>query len=242
MREFFSNTVGRELSWFSIEHIALFVFVIIGAILIITFRTQIRNYKHERKVAKIVAIAAFLWEIALYLWMAGNGEYTIPHSLPIGLCAFTLYIGIFALYFKNFGLFEIGYFWTWGAIASILFPDILYSVDRFRFYQFTLGHINFFLMFIYMIFVYQWYPTWKSWKKSCITLTIIVFILIIASNITNENLMYMLNADDTPFSMFEGNGYFLYLLGVISMSFGIIFVWFTPFMLYHRKNNKRIKD
>ena len=236
--KFFGDEVGIEFVSFGFAHILLFIGVFIGATLIIVFREQIRNYKYERKIAKIVAVTALVWELGLYTWKIGNGIWEWADALPIGLCAFTLYIAIFALYFKKFKLFAIGYFWTWSAIASVLFPDILFSYDRYRFYQFMLGHINFFLMFVYMIFVYKWYPTWKSWKRSCITLSTIVVILIIASNATNANLMFMLNGDGSPFEMFEGYGYAVYLLGVVSMSFVIILIWMIPFAIYHKRNKK----
>ena len=235
---FFSDDVGIEFSAFSFVHILLFIGIILGSTLIFIFRKRIREWKHERQFAKTVAILAFVWELLLYLWYIVNGIWTPEHSLPIGLCAFVLYIGIFSLYFKNYKLFAVGYFWTWGAIASVLFPDIAFSYDRFRFYQFMLGHMNFFWMFLYMIFVYKWYPNWQDWKRSCITLSIIVLILIITSNITNANLMFMLRSDGTPFEIFEGYGYAVYLIGVISLSFIVIFIWFLPFMLYHRRNKK----
>jgi len=66
-------------------------------------------------------------------------------------------------------------------------------------------------------------------------LSIIVVILIIASNVTGENLMYMLNGDGTPFEMFEQFGYIGYLVGVLTMSFGIILIWFLPFIIYHKR-------
>lgn len=235
---FFSDTVGEVFEAFSFLHILLFIFTIVGITFIIIFRIKIREYKYERRIAKGMALFALVWEFALYAWKISNGETDWLEILPIGLCAFTLYLGIAALFFKKFSLFEIGYFWTWGALASILFPDILYSFDRFRFYQFMIGHLFFFLMYMYMIFVYKWYPTWKSWRKSVITLVIIVIILAVISNLTNENLMFMLESEGTPFSIFEGHGYFVYMLGVVSLSFAIIFVWFIPFLIVHKSLNK----
>lgn len=235
---FFSDDVGRVFEPFSFLHILLFILIIAGIVLLYVFRERIRNHPKERYIAKGMALFALIWEFALYAWKLGNGFRDPVDILPIGLCAFTLYFGMFALFFKKKIVFEIGYFWTWGALASVLFPDITYSIDRFRFYQFMIGHMFFFFMYIYMIFVYQWYPTWKSWRKSVITLVSITILMIILSNLFQENLMFMLESDGTPFSMFEGHGYALYLIGVISLSFVIMTVWFTPFLI----RNKILKN
>jgi len=237
MSGFFSYTESSNtFEAFSFLHILLILFVFVGSLLIFVFRDKIRNYKHERTIAKTYAIVALLLEFSLYTWYVANGEWSWVHNLPIGLCGITLYIGIVSLYFKKYKLFAVGYFWTWGAIASVLFPDILHSYDRFRFYQFMFGHMSFFFMYLYMIFVYKWYPTWNDWKRSCITLTSIVVILIITSNVINENFMYMLNGDGTPFELFEQFGYIGYLAAVIGLSFTIIFIWFIPFIVFHKKN------
>ncbi len=232
---FFSDQVGLEFVPFGWLHILLLVLVIAGGVTIFLLRERIRSSPNERRIAIAMASFALLWELGLYAWKVGNGIWTWDDGLPLGLCGLTLYLAIAAIFFKRFGLFEIGYYWTWGAIASVLFPDIAYSVDRFRFYQFMFGHMFFFFMYLYMIFVYQWYPTWRSWRKSGVTLGIITVILIIAANVTNTNLNFMLEAEDTPLTMFEGGSYLIYLLGTISLSVAIMTVWHLPWMIYHRK-------
>ena len=74
----------------------------------------------------IAASFALLWELALYAWKIGNHIWTWDDGLPLSLCGMTLYIAIAAMYKKDFKLFEIGYYWTFGAVASVLFPDILF--------------------------------------------------------------------------------------------------------------------
>ena len=233
---FFSDEVGVVFEPFSLVHMILFICIFLGIGLIYINRKRLRNHPKERLIAKSMALFAFTWELTLYLWkIVAAQERAWDQILPIGLCAFTLYLGIYALFFKSKTAFLIGYFWTWGAIASVLFPDIPYSYDRFRFYQFMIGHMFFFFMYVYMLIVYQWYPTLKDWKRSATVLLSITLILIIISNITKRNLMFMLDADGTPFTMFEGHGYGFYLIGVITLSFAIVFVWGIPFYLYHRK-------
>ena len=236
---FFTDEVGIVFEPFSLLHYTLFFLVGIGILIIFVFRKRIREYRYERRVAIAMASFSFIWELSLYAWKIGNGIVSWGDILPIGLCGFTLYIGIFAMLFKSKILFEIGYFWTWGAIASVLFPDIAFSIDRFRFYQFMIGHMFFFFLYMYMIFVYKWYPTIKSWRKSIITLITVTVILILFSNITNKNLMFMLNSEGTPFSIFEGHGYVLYLTGVILLSFCICTIWYIPFIFINKNIKKK---
>ncbi len=240
---FFSDEVGIVFEPFSLLHYLLFLFIIIGITLLYIYRKQIRVHKNERRIAKGMALFALVWEFSLYGWKIYNGEIYWSRLLPIGLCGFTLLIGIYSLFFKNKVTFEIGYFWTWGALASVLFPDISYSFDRFRFYQFMIGHMFFFFMYMYMIFIYKWYPTIKSWRKSVITLVIITLILVILSNLTQENLMFMLESEGTPFSAFEGYGYFIYLAGVILTALAMTFVWYIPFYFVQKKiiNDKKYR-
>jgi uncharacterized membrane protein len=59
--KFFGDEIGIEFVAFSFVHIMLFVLIILGIILILVFRSKLRNWKHERRFAKIIAISAFLW-------------------------------------------------------------------------------------------------------------------------------------------------------------------------------------
>jgi hypothetical integral membrane protein (TIGR02206 family) len=235
---FFSDQIGIEFKPYSFEHIILFIVLILGSLLLFIYKDKIRDHPSERLIAKGWAICALLLEISLYVWKTLNGQTAWHMLLPIGLCAFTLFLGIYALYFKRKRVFLIGYFWTWGAMATLLFPDILFSYDRFRFYQYMIGHLSFFFMYIYMILVYRWHPQWKDWQRSILILYIVAFILTVLSNVTHQNLMFMLRSDGTPFSMFEGHGYFLYLVGVVSLSSMITIIWYLPF--YYINKRQRI--
>lgn len=235
---FFSDQVGKEFQTFGLLHIFIFIVVIVCIVLIVLFRKRIGNYKHERIMAKAFAVVALLWEFSLYGWKIANGESDLSLILPIGLCAFTLFIGLYGMFFKSKTAFIIGYFWTWSAFAALLFPDIGYSYDRFRFYQYMFGHIGFLLMFVYMMFVYEWYPNFNAFKLSIYTLTVITFILTILSNLTNKNLMYTLSGDGSPFEMFESFGYPLYLTGVVLTTILFMFIWYIPFIIYHKRTKQ----
>jgi hypothetical integral membrane protein (TIGR02206 family) len=236
---FFSDTVGLVFEPFGFLHIVLFIFVALGVFMIVCFKDRIAQWKHERILAISMASFALLWEISLYLWKIGNGLWTWDDGLPLGLCGMTLYVAMVAMSFHKKSWFEVGYYWTWGAIASVLFPDIPYSFDRFRFYQFMFGHMFFFFMYVYMIAVYRWIPTWKSWRKSVGILFVITLFYILLSNLTDTNIMFMREADGTPLSIFEGGSYLFYVSGVIGLAIILMTLWQLPWELF--KRNQKAK-
>ncbi|MBU1020765.1 MAG: TIGR02206 family membrane protein, partial [Firmicutes bacterium] len=219
MNTFFSDSVGIEFQAWGIYHYIPIFLVIFGVMLIFFFRKKIRSSQKEKTIRYILGSIGIVSEVSLQLWIFLNGNYTLRENLPIGLCAFSLFMGIYVMFTKSYKVFEVAYFWAIGGVVSVLFPDILYGPDRFRYYQFLFGHMIFFFMFMYMLFVHQFIPTWKSYKKSFIILFFIVFLFIIpVNNIFDTNFMYLLEPGDTPFSLFWGNGYALYLFGCISLS------------------------
>ena len=228
---FFSNEVGIPFESFSLLHLLLFVFIAIGVTAIVLLRDNLRSWRFERRLAIGLASFALLWEFALYAWKVGNGIWTWDDGLPLGLCGLTLYLGMFAMFFHNKKAFLIGYFWTWGAIASVLFPDIGFSYDRFRFYQFMFGHMFFFFLYMYMIFVYRWVPSWKDYLRSLVILFVIGMIFLVVSHLTDTNLMFMVESEGTPLSMFEGGSYLWYVTGTIGLSAVVMAVWMLPFQL-----------
>ena len=117
----------------------------------------------------------------------------------------------------------------------MLFPDILFGPDRFRYYQFLLSHMNFFFMFMYMLFVHKYIPTFSSFKKSFVLLLGLVLIVIIPINFWwNANYMYLRTPGGTPFGIFYGHGYFLYALGCILLAMLVMIIYYLPIHFYNK--------
>ena len=53
------------------------------------------------------------------------------------------------------------------------------------------------------------------------------------------NYMYLLNPGDTPFTIFWGSSYFLYLVGCIGLVMIVITLWYVPIHFY---NKVRLKE
>ena len=139
------------------------------------------------------------------------------------------------MFTKSWKVFEIAYFWALGGLISVLFPDILFGPDRFRFYQFLLAHIVFFWMYMYMMFVHRYIPTNKSFMKSFGLLLLLVIFVIIPINFWwGANFMYLASPGDTPFTIVANDNYFLYALGCIVFASLVIVLWYSPIWVYHQ--------
>ena len=205
MRDFFSASTGIPLQPFDAFHTLSLLLIIVTVLTIYLSREKLRGWKNEQQFRYALGSFSIIWEIALHLWQYANGLWNWADSAPIGLCTFSLFMGIYIMFTKSYRVFEIGYFWAIGGVASILFPDIPFGPDRFRFYQYVLGHLVFFVMFMYMVFVHEYYPNWQSFKKALGLLVLVVFAFILPLNwLTEANFLFVMRADGTPFEIFEG--------------------------------------
>ena len=233
---FFSHEVGMQFQEFGIGHIMTFVITIVGLILLYIYRKQLKNYKYEKQLRWGIAIFALVWEIGLYIFrLTENPVPPWNDIVPFGsLCGIALFVGMAVLVTKSYKLYEIGYFWTFGAIASLLFPDIAYSFDRYRFYQFMIGHSLFFYMFAYMMFVHNFIPTLKSYGKSVLTLFIITITYIGVNALLDVNFLFLAESEGTPFEIFEFGSQFLYIVLVIISAGVLMFIWLGIARLYKK--------
>jgi hypothetical integral membrane protein (TIGR02206 family) len=237
---FFSDEVGNIVfEEFGIWHIIPLLVILSGVLLIYIFRKKLKNYKHEKWIRYSMASFAIVMEVSLHLWKILNGTWSFPDSMPIGLCAFSLFMSIYVLFTKSWKVFEVAYFWSLGGLVSVMFPDILYGPDRFRYYQFLLAHMIFFWSFMYMMFVHNYVPTNHSFKKSFTILLGLILLVIVPINLWwNANYMYLHYPGDTPFSIFPTEPYTLYLFLCILLGMIVITVWYSPIFLYHKITKK----
>ena len=239
MSAFFGDTVGIEfISWGIYHWIPLFL-VVAGVLVIYLLKDKLKSLEHDKAIRYTLGTIGIVSEVALQIWIIANGNWTVKANLPIGVCSFSLYMGIYIMFTKNWKVFEIGYFWAIGGVLSVVFPDILYGPDRFRYYIYLILHMTFFFMYMYMMFVHDFVPTFKSFRKSFLALFGVVLVFIIPVNlIFGTNFMYLLEPGDTPFALFENPNYLLYVIGCILLSMVGMTLWYTPVAIYNKVKAK----
>jgi len=237
---FFGEEPGIELTFFGPWHLLQILLTIVVIYLIIRYKDNLRNYKHEKWIRYGAGITLLSLELSYNIWHIYNGTFDLFSFLPMGVCAINVWVSIYLMFSKNEKVFYIIYFWGLGAILSVLFPDILQGPDRYRYYQFFLSHQMFLWIYMYMIFVYGYRPTLKHFKVSAILLGVVaVGIALPLSYIFDHNFMFMYNAGGTPLEIIEPLGPVLYVIGTVIVIFLIMAIYYSPIYFFViRKENK----
>jgi hypothetical integral membrane protein (TIGR02206 family) len=237
MGEFFAYepSAARELTTFSVAHLVPLLAIVLGVALLAAYRKQLRMFRYERWVGIAIASLAIGLEVSFQIWQMAHGRWDFAESLPLHLCRLTSYLGIYTILSGNHKVFEIAYFWSLAGVVSVLFPDIQHGVDRFRYWHFMLSHMLFFYLYMYLLFVRGMPLTFHSFRKSFLTLLgLALFVIVPVNLLFDMNYMYLREPGDTPFVIFAGHGYPLYLMGCIGLVMVVITLWYLPIHLYNR--------
>lgn len=236
---FFSNEVGIEMTLFSPWHFLQILITILIIFLIFKYKEKIKNFEHENIVRYIIGSALLLIQVSYYIWKYSVGTMTFVNTLPLGVCVINVWVSIYIIFSKNEKVFNIFYFWGLGAILSVLFPDMSFGPDRYRYYEFFLSHMFFLWIYMYMIFVHGYRPGLKNFRDSAFLLFIIaVGVALPLSFALDHNFMFMLNAGGTPLEILEPLGQVLYVIGTVLVMLIIMWIYYTPIYFFVVRKDK----
>lgn len=230
---FFSDELGIEMTFFGPWHLIQIFITALIIFLIVRYKDQIRESKHEKTIRYTMGTALLLFEISLQLWNIYNGHWTIIKAVPLGVCAINAWVAIYLAFSKNEKVFNIIYFWGLGAILSVLFPDISFGPDRYRYYMFFYSHMMFLWIYMYLIFVHGYRPGLKHFRNSAILLFgVAVGIALPLSYIFDHNFMFMYNAGGTPLEILEPLGPVIYVIGTVFAIFLVMAIYYSPIYFF----------
>ncbi|QVK19858.1 TIGR02206 family membrane protein [Mycoplasmatota bacterium] len=238
MKDFFSYEPSNNIfRLYSIPHIImLIVFAVMLALLYVS-KDKIRKSKYEKVIRISFASIVLSLEIMLYFWYILNGQTDLALILPFEVCGFALYFGVFMMYFKNYKLFRLGYYWSFGANIAILFPPILYSFDRFRFYQYLFNHMFIFIMYLYMYFVHKFKPTLKAYIQSILFMILVAPIMYILNIIMDANFFVLSSSEGAPFEWLRNMDGPLFTLVVVTVGISLFSIGNIHYLFTRKKRD-----
>ena len=251
---FFSYAPVNPSSPFHLEpfdafHLSAIAVLALLGFLAVVFRRRFRSDPElERRVLWIATAVAVILEIALHIceYFSLPFHAFLRSLIPLELCAITLWMAVALCFTRNRGLFEILYFWSIGAVASLAFANLDGAgPDRFRYYQYFGTHGYTVLTVAYFAIVHGYHPVFSSFLKAVgillpITAVIRLLDLAFADPPWSFNYMYMLYPPEveTPLEAFgEGWGYYA---AFVALGIALLFLAWVPWGIasFFRKRSR----
>ncbi|WP_446685705.1 TMEM164 family acyltransferase [Paenibacillus alginolyticus] len=149
--------------------------------------------------------ALMLPESCLYLWYVFEKMWDIRYTLPLELCSITLVLSIIMLFNRSILLYQILYFAGIGVAI------------------------------LYMTWIENYKPTWKSIGITMIFLNVILVFVGSVDSLLHANYMFLLHKPDTVSILDFLGPYPYYLIFEELIAIVIFIVIFLPFIVGRKK-------
>jgi len=227
---------------FSSSHIVSISVITALIVLMFLLRHHLRSWSERaRRILRIVlACIMFTCEIVLQLWYVYGGIWSLQTSLPLELCSLSLLLSALLLLTRSRLLHSALLFaGIAGALMAILTPNLGYAYAHFRFIQFFVAHACIILALLYMTWVEQLRPSWRSVAGSMIFVNVAALIVYVVDVMLDANYMFLRHKPSTSSVLDMLGPYPMYILGeeilaLVLFSLMYILLFAIPDRLKHR--------
>ena len=201
---------------FSTSHIVSMIIIVLLVLLLFLFRHSLRKLSERSSRLLRIGLASMMIgsEIVLQLWYVYGGIWSLQTSLPLELCSLTLLLSALLLLTRTRWLYSALLFaGIAGALMAIVTPNLGYDFAHFRFIQFFTAHAMIILALLYMTWVEQFRPGWRSVAGSMIFVNIAALVVYAADVLLDANYMFLRHKPNTPSVIDMLGPYPVYILG-----------------------------
>ncbi len=229
------ETSPHYLEQFGPAHIAALAVLLALVGLVIAGRKRLAAWSGEARLRLFATIIALVFEISLHVitWIESGWTAFVRSSIPLDLCAISLWLSVALNASGRRWMFDLLYFWGWGAVASFLFANTEgASWDTWHYYQYFVVHGYILLTMTWFAAVKGWRPDLKSFVRAVgvllpLAVGIRLFDLAFKDPPWKFNFSYLVAPPDvgTPLDFFgTGWGYFFAFAGLVAAIFVIVAV------------------
>ncbi|HTX74268.1 MAG TPA: TIGR02206 family membrane protein, partial [Rectinemataceae bacterium] len=158
---------------FTAPHFLVLGLFLLAVIFMVVFRKRLAASKLEPRIRVIGTIVALFFEISLHILQYLTQDYYdfLRGVIPLELCGISLWLSVALNASKRRWVFDLLYFWGWGAAASLLF----YNTDgagwnSFRFWQYFAVHA-------YVLLTMAWFTAVHGYRVRFATLVKAIAVL-----------------------------------------------------------------
>jgi len=235
----FFSKIPNVLSFEAYDKYHIIVLLVILTIFILTvlFRKKLRNWKHEKTFRMVTVSIAIIFELSYKLWVIYVGQKVLENVFSLDLCAISLYMAWVLFFTKKKALFNILYFFSLGALASLLYPDFgTFGPDHMRFYHYFIVHTFIIWAVVYFIAVYDYRIKFKDCLHSFIILMTSGVIVLGIDLLLKTNYMFLREKPGvgTPLDYF--GPWPTYLIGLALLVVILFLIVYIPWFFVNRYN------
>ncbi|CAI6081805.1 hypothetical protein PAECIP112173_03330 [Paenibacillus sp. JJ-100] len=217
---------------FSTSHIVTMIIIAALLVLLFIFRHQLRSRSARTRRKMRIGLAGFMvsCEIVLQCWYMYGEIWSLQTSLPLELCSLSLLLSALLLLTRSRWLYSALIFsGIAGALMAIVTPNLGYDFAHFRFIQFFVAHAMIILALLYMTWIEQLRPGWRSVAGSMIFVNIAALLVYIVDVALGANYMFLRHKPSTPSVIDMLGPYPIYILGeevLALILFSLLYVLF----------------
>lgn len=226
MSSFFRVEDAPDFGLYSASHlVGMGLFLLLIAALF-AGRRQIRSNAFTTKVIRYGLLGVLLAsEIALNLWYVLAGQWDITDTLPLELCSVSLLLSIVMLLTRNRLLYQVLFFaGIGGALQAWLTPSLDFGYPHFRFFHFFIAHGAIILASLYMTWIEQYRPTWRSIGWAMLFLNVLALAVGTLNVAIDANYMFLRSKPSTPsiLDLFGPYPYYLLAEEMIALAMFVV--------------------
>jgi len=227
------ETSPHYLRQFGLPHLAAIAALLVLAGLVVAYRKRLAAWHGEGRLRVVATAIALVFEISLHviIWIESGWEAFLANSIPFDLCAISLWLSVALNASSRRWLFDLLYFWGWGAVASFVFAETHGSSwNTWRYYQYFAVHGYILLTMTWFASVKGYRPDLRSLARAAAVLLplsvgIRLFDLAFQGPPWNFNFSFLLKPPDvgTPLDACgTGWGYYVAFAGLVAAVFVLV--------------------
>ena len=175
---------------FGMQHLVVLLFFALAGFLLINWAKKLP----EKKQLKIGTIFAFSLSFTVVIWTLLKiyvRGFDIKEDLPFHLCNIIALLMPILTITRRKIYYEILFFWVLaGTTHSLITPDLINGFPNFVFLKYWYVHAGLIIFVLYLTFVFDLRPTFKSAIKSFIAFQGYIVLMFIVNNLTGSNYLY----------------------------------------------------
>lgn len=219
--------------WFGLAHGLAILFFMTLFVLMVIVQKRI-SPKLDLYLRRGVAILMIAMEWTFYAWSLSRGGFQTS-LLPFGVCAISMYVTAYTLFFKSEKVFKVIFPWAiTGALISLIVADLNYTFPHFRYIHYFGNHGLFLLGNLYLLVIAGFRITYRDLLKSSLILLIYAAIMYPINFLLDSNHLFLREVphEVAPMYAFLGDFWVIGFVISIALLFQIIY---GGVFLYQRK-------